>query len=403
MTLTDKIMDLSTIWKQAALVFPHFDRYEENWDNTYREFLNRDIRTRTDREHFLLLAEFINRLGDGHTDVGFSKEMLDSAGYLPFAFAYSNGSYYVNGARVLGVDERPVAQILDQAAKYVDRVGDYVPRLGYILPFLLDGKHHTLETEEETVPFELLPNRPEQPERKGVQTRMVGDALHVVLDDFLHAGAADTIRKALEENKPAGVILDIRENIGGMTKFAADIAQLFISGTFGGCQKWTRTMKGVEYAASSQVLRMTREELEQLSSGNSGEEVDRSLRIAKLCQFHAYEDEWGESERKAVFDGPLVLLTSRRTVSAAEDFTAFFKSCHRAAIIGEPTCGTSGTPLLISLSSGWARVCSVGYRLKDGTPWLGVGIQPDIPAACTPQDMKQGKDPVMERAMEELQ
>ena len=170
----------------------------------------------------------------------------------------------------------------------------------------------------------------------------------------------------------------ILENIGGMTKFGADIAQLFIPGLFGGCKKWTRTMTGVGYASSTQVINMSQEQLAAISGKADREEIEKSRRIAKLQEFEKYEDQWGNAGENAVFDGPVVLLISRKTVSAAEDFTAFFRTHNRAAVIGQPTCGTSGTPLLKGLHCGTLRVCSVGYQLKDGTEFIGKGIQPDI-------------------------
>ena len=84
-------------------------------------------------------------------------------------------------------------------------------------------------------------------------------------------------------------------------------------------------------------------------------------------------------DHKALYHGPLAVLTSRRTISAAEDIVAMFKSNDRAALIGEPTCGTTGTPLLLRLSmGGMARICSVRYALLDGTEFIGRGIAPHV-------------------------
>ena len=56
-----------------------------------------------------------------------------------------------------------------------------------------------------------------------------------------------------------------------------------------------------------------------------------------------------------------------------------FKSNNRAVLIGEPTCGTTGTPLLLRLSmGGMARICSVRYALLDGTEFIGRGIAPHV-------------------------
>ena len=402
MKTEEKIYDLSAIWRHAAFVFPHFHRVAVQWDDAYRTFIPRALETKSDREHCLLMAEFVNLLGDGHTDVSFSREIMEEIGYLPFAIDYAGGQYFCQGRRLLGFNGRPLAELLEEAKKYVYRVGDYIPRLRYILPFLLHPGENTVETDDGRQSFSLLRERPELGQSKETVFAVHGDVLVIRFDDLLRNRAPE-IREKILAVKPRAVILDVRNNIGGMTKFGADIAQLFIPGQFGGCKKWTRKMTGVSYASSSQVLNMTEAELAAISGKADREEIEKCQKIAKLADFEEYEDCWGEAEAKAIFDGQLVLLTSRKTVSAAEDFTAFFKSTGRATVIGTPTCGTTGTPLLKGLYCGTLRVCSVGYRLKDGTEFLGCGIEPDIYADETADSMGQGKDTVLEYALKYLQ
>lgn len=401
MTQEEKIYDLSAIWRHAAFVFPHFHRCGVNWDEAYREFLPRALQIRTDREHCLLMAEFINLLGDGHTDVSFNREMTDTIGYLPFALEYQEGEYFADGKQVLDFNGKPISEILEDAKRYVYHVGNYVPRLRYILPFLLDSWENTMETESGRVHFTLMNERPNLNRESSTRFRTYGDVLCIRFDDLLRPRAGEIREKILEE-RPRAVILDIRQNIGGMTKFGADIAQLFLDGQFGGCKKWTRQMTGVEYASSLQVLNMSEEQLAAISGKADREEIEKSRKIAQLADFEEYEDCWGDAETKAVFDGRVVLLTSRKTVSAAEDFTAFFRTNKRATIIGTPTCGTSGTPLLKGLFCGTLRVCSVGYQLRDGTEFLGKGIQPDLMVDTSVTDSRQGRDTVLEAALEYL-
>lgn len=394
MTIAEKLMDISMIWKHAAYVFPYFHRCGVHWDEAYRAYLNRVMDTRTDREHALLMAEFVNLLGDGHTDLSFKKAILDEAGYFPYSLEYMGGSYFARGERVLGFNGKSMEDILKEAFRYVYHVGNYVPRLRYILPFLLNSGVNIMETEVGSCDFTMLTERPASKSQQDTEFFGHGDILRIIIDDLLQ-DRSQQIREKLLEMKPRAVILDIRENIGGMTKYGANIAQLFLPGKFGGCKKWTRTMTGVDYASASQILTMPEAQLQKLmSEGDAREELERSMRLAKLSNFEKYEDSWGEDGVRAVFDGPLVLLTSRKTVSAAEDFTAFFKTNKRAAIIGTPTCGTSGTPLLQRLSCGTLRVCSVGYQLRDGTEFIGCGIQPDICAEPEP-----GRDAALESAL----
>lgn len=423
MTMTDRIMDLSLIWKLAGEVFPHFGRSGIDWDGKYREFLEKLPDAETDRKHQMLLAEFINSLGDGHTDYFFSKALRDATGALPFELKYTTGGYCVksiekNGegllcGRVLSINGRDFKDILDEAFRYIYHVGDYAypSRLSHILPFLLKPTGNELETDLGTYRFDLVPEVPSMVSRdidcgknyRSISTGRLeirlydGGKLYVKLDDFLYAGAAEEVEKALRETQPASVIIDLRENIGGMTMFGANVAQLFIPGTFSSCQKQTRSMKGLDYACASQYAGMSEEELGKF---DDREGIDRCLLTAKMQWYESYTDSWGSQGVEAIFTGPVTLLTSRDTISAAEDFVAMFRSNSRATIIGLPTCGTTGTPLLRRLSCGGSiRVCSVAYRLLDGTEFIGKGIEPDILIENSIADLRRGRDAVLAYAL----
>ncbi len=109
------------------------------------------------------------------------------------------------------------------------------------------------------------------------------------------------------------------------------------------------------------------------------EAVADAKRVMKRTKYEEYTSSHGIENQKAIYDGPLQILISKRTMSAAEDFAAMFKSNHRGVLIGESTYGSTGTPCTIPLRCGGrAQVVSVGYRLLDGTEFIGNGIMPDI-------------------------
>lgn len=108
------------------------------------------------------------------------------------------------------------------------------------------------------------------------------------------------------------------------------------------------------------------------------EDIQNDLRILAGTCYEEYTDHFGSAENIALYHGPIEILISHKTMSAAEDFVAMFRSNYRAVIKGEATFGSTGTPYHIKLRCGGrAQVVSVGYRLIDGTEFIGVGIQPD--------------------------
>jgi C-terminal processing protease CtpA/Prc len=98
-------------------------------------------------------------------------------------------------------------------------------------------------------------------------------------------------------------------------------------------------------------------------------------------------------------------LIGNRTFSAAEDFLINLYECsNRPILIGEPTGGSTGSPLVIEITDDcWARVCTrrvcFPYSKK---PFVKEGIQPDILISPTYEDYMNNRDVVLKRAIEYL-
>lgn len=413
MDLTAKILDLSECYRRISSVFPYFPRLDFDFEGWYGECVRRAAAAADEKTYHLTLMAFLNRLGDGHTDYTPPRGWLDQIGYLPFRLEAFPKGYYRQGRRVLALDGVSMEEWADRMKEILPGRGNYLypgPFQAY-LPMFLTGETHVLTTEAGGELFTLSRERPkasqfcpeaawhyEMLSETPRMRRYDGDILYIRLDHFL-ADRSKSIRLALTDGTSwQGVVLDIRQNIGGMTAFAAKVAELFFDGEFSGCRKWTRLTRGVDLASGSQIIGMTSEELEKLGA-NEGERC--SLDTLKGRNFENYTDRFGKIGQKAVYSGPLTLLVGPNTVSAAEDFTAMFHSNRRAWLLGMPTRGTTGTPLLERLPGGGnIRVVSVGYRLLDGTEFIGRGIQPDEWSQPDPAEWFAGDDKTLRLALE---
>ncbi len=448
----DRVLDLSAAWKAAAEVFPYFEERGIDWDSVYGEYLPLVLSASSEREFNLLMSEFLNRLGDGHTDYRFPDKLIRETGFLPFHLCYLEKEWYLMEvpagrgefllAKITGVNGEKVSDFLERCLRYIYHIGNYANpgKLEEIMPFLLLKEGNELETSCGIFRFDLVPEMPElvgvkkisqrsdysgggalsdstKGLEKDIKYQKISDkkisfcvydsnVLYIRMDSFLYSGVAEEISSVLSDfHSISGVILDVRKNIGGMTVYAAEVAELFIPGEFSGSMKKTRQMKGIDLSSGSQYAKMGDERINRsIKEGFcNAEEINRCLRTYKNMYYHEYRDSFGKPGQQEMFKGKVILLTSRETISAAEDFTAMFKSTHRALIIGSPTFGSTGTPFLKRLRLGGSfRICSVGYRLLDGTEFIGRGIMPDILLEESAEDFANGRDVVLDRALKEI-
>ncbi|OJY20552.1 MAG: hypothetical protein BGO98_04480 [Myxococcales bacterium 68-20] len=110
---------------------------------------------------------------------------------------------------------------------------------------------------------------------------------------------------------------------------------------------------------------------------------------------------WGPAA--SGYAGPVVVLTGARTQSQAEHWTSFFVSKKRGKIVGGATSGANGTITGVQLPGGFGMTFT-GMRVDnaDGSPFHSHGIAPDVEVAPTITDLRDGKDTVLLRAIQEI-
>ena len=114
-----------------------------------------------------------------------------------------------------------------------------------------------------------------------------------------------------------------------------------------------------------------------------------------------FEPSLPQKPEKPLFKGRVIILTDRHVASAAEDFCIPFKDNHRATLIGETSYGSTGQPYSYTFPNGMSfRVSSKRDSFPDGSPFEGIGILPDVAVPTTIAALRNGKDAVLEKAME---
>lgn len=106
---------------------------------------------------------------------------------------------------------------------------------------------------------------------------------------------------------------------------------------------------------------------------------------------------------KPIYKKPIALLVNATTFSAAENFCVTFRGLHRGKIIGVPTGGSTGNPILTNLGFGIvSRICTKNEWDVEGRDFIGIGILPDIEVREDADQFLKNKDRVVEAGLEVL-
>jgi C-terminal processing protease CtpA/Prc len=113
------------------------------------------------------------------------------------------------------------------------------------------------------------------------------------------------------------------------------------------------------------------------------------------------ESDWSLPSRGAKLGVKAAFLTDGRAVSAAETFLGVVASHRLGPIVGGPTAGSNGMVNLYVLPGGYT-ISWTGMRVlhRDGSRHHGVGILPTVVVHRTIKGLAQGRDEVLDRAVE---
>jgi carboxyl-terminal processing protease len=193
---------------------------------------------------------------------------------------------------------------------------------------------------------------------KSVEWELKDNVAVVTISQF-STEAAHEFQAIVEEltlQKPRGIIIDLRNNGGGLLDVCLKIATEFFD------QEIIVKTKGRKTIDSGDLM-----------SGRDG-----GLKTL-----------------------PLVVLSNRGSASASEIFIGAVQDHDRGWVIGEKTFGKGSVQNLIPLSDGSSlKVTIAEWLTPEGRSINEVGIEPDEDLEVTEEDLNEERDPVLERAID---
>lgn len=94
----------------------------------------------------------------------------------------------------------------------------------------------------------------------------------------------------------------------------------------------------------------------------------------------------------------VVVLTNRGCYSAANDFVQTMKGLPNVKIVGDRTGGGAGMPVSSELPNGWSVRFSTAPYMDKNKGYTEFGIEPDVHVDMAKEDAEQGIDSVIEAA-----
>jgi C-terminal processing protease CtpA/Prc len=395
-----RVAGLSRLWSETKYNFANFDLVPDlDLDALYLATLPQ-VRTATSTaDYYRVLRRFIAQLHDGHSSVRPPVEVADQLDAHPgVRTALVEGRVFVTelldpqlaglglapGMEITAIEGQavqdwaaaniapyqPASTPQDLAARSYERalLSGPVDRPARVTVRDTAGKERIL----------ALPRMHARDFETAVwagpvfQWRMLpGNIAYVRILHFGDSSAVDGFREHFDEIARAdGLVIDVRENGGGNSSNGYQLLAMLTDKPFAGSRWQTR-----EYLPTHRAW---------------GRPEGTHAEAASEMQ--------PDGDRH--YAGPVLVLTSARTYSAAEDFVVAFDAMQRGRIVGEPTGGSTGQPLLFNLpGGGTARICTKRDRYPDGREFVGVGVQPQVAASPRVADLLAGRDTVLETAV----
>jgi carboxyl-terminal processing protease len=102
-------------------------------------------------------------------------------------------------------------------------------------------------------------------------------------------------------------------------------------------------------------------------------------------------------------DRPVVVLTDRRTPSAAERAVMALRTLPRVTVMGDTTNGSISTKIARELANGWYySLTPQQVEMFDGRSYEGRGLAPDAVIRNDPEEVRSGRDRLLEAAIARL-
>ncbi|WP_166959839.1 S41 family peptidase [Yeosuana marina] len=381
-----KLLALYRYWNMINYFYPNKYLTDKNWNDVLKEYIPKFINSKNKLEYELACIELIGEINDTHatTSVGFNTvQNIRGQFYPPFVTRFIDDKLVVTdyynpelkevsevevGDIITHINGKPIKSILDSISPYYPASNNAAK--------MRDIANDILRSNKEEIRIDYMSNNQKHQHRLPLYKKsslninwykwtddkcyklLEGNIGYITLE-FIKKEDIPVIKEVFKNTK--GIIIDIRNYPSTFVPFS--LGSYFFS-------------------SSTPFVKFTNFNLD-----NPGEfTFTEPLKIPK-----------GEE----IYKGKLVVLVNEISQSQAEYTSMAFRAGDNTTIVGSTTAGADGNISSIYLPGGLlTNISGIGVYYPDGTETQRVGIIPDVEVKPTIEGIKQGKDELLEKAIE---
>lgn len=376
-----KLLSLFRYWNIIEYYYPYKDIIEENWDSVLTEFIPKFIETKDELEYKLAVEGLATKIHDPHAMVSDTNGTLDKYRgdkYAPIEFGlienqiviknvlpkYEKECKLKKGDIVLKINDKDIFEVIKEKSKYasLSKKSAIVNRLQYeLFATSKDSMNLTIKRDDN----KITQNVKCYPD---INMFDIDEDSHKLIDKNigyinpgeLEEGEIDKIMDKFMDTK--GIIVDLRY-------YPSD----FIVYSLG------------KYLMPKEVTFAKTSVPNQSVPG----------------EFILYEDLKVGSDNKNYYKGKVMILMNERSQSQSEFTVMALRNAPNAKVIGSDSIGTDGNVASFSLPGGVnTLITGVGIYNPDKSQTQRVGLKPDIYIEPTIQGVKEGRDELLEKAID---
>jgi hypothetical protein len=369
-----RLADVVIAWNVFQHFYPYFEVVDVDWDKELTLALEQALRDVSERDFYHTISRLVAKLQDGHGNV-YHRLWTEQAG-LPIKVDWIENQVVVTiskdktlfqrGDIILALDGQKAEKVLMEAESYISGSPQWkrwksLNRFGYGDPGMvaqvkLQRGNHVLEVEAER--------------HSKQQIAEVDHPAIQVLEGGIYC--VDLSRASWNE---------IKARIHDLADAEAVIFDL----------------RGYPNSNHEVICHLLKEN----DTSNAWMQIPLIIYPDQEDIVGYQKMGWKLVAKQPHIRGKVAFVTDGRAISYAESFLSFIERYKLAEIVGQPTAGANGNVNSFLLPGGF-QITWTGMKVlkHDGSQHHLIGIQPTVPAVRTIRGVIEGRDELLEKAIE---